>query len=352
VSSRPCIVAALLAVSLAACQPVPQPFSHDATGDTAVLDLPDSGGIVVLEPAEAPPATAAALAQAMVAALAARNVPAGTGSGNSQSHFLQGFVEDDGRDAAIFWTLYNPQGTVVETIRQSIEGTPVTAWAAAEPALMRRLAEAAAPQIAALVQDASPDENPLPALRLGEVTGASEAGNRQLRNALQRYLRTTGLRIADTPGPHTVGIAGSVTVDPPQAGQQRVTLDWRVNDAEGVEIGRISQANPVPAGSLDDGWGAIADLAARAAAEGIEALIRQVDWRARDAGNPPPGHSRKIRRPGPPLAGLHGVARLIGSRPARLPPWPAGSLSSLSGPAAWSPGRKYRATGISPGVGR
>lgn len=277
---------ALLAASLAACQPVPQPFSHVETGSGVPLELPDSGGIVVLEPAAAPPATAAALAEAMAASLAALNVPAGTGSGNSQSHFLQGSVEDDGRNAAILWTLYDPQGTIVDTVRQSIEGTPVDAWARAEPALMRRLADAAAPQIAALVQDAVPDENLQPALVIGGVTGASDAGNRQLGTALRRHLAAFGQKIAETPGPQAVSVVGTVTVDPPAGGQQRVTLLWRVVDAAGVEVGRISQANPVPAGSLDGTWGNIADFAAQAAAEGIAALVRRIDWRSRDAAGP------------------------------------------------------------------
>ena len=87
------LLALLIGLAGAACQPVPQPFSHTETGSTATFDLPDSGGIVVLEPAAAPPATAAALAEAMADALAERNVPAATGTGNSRSHFLQSGID-------------------------------------------------------------------------------------------------------------------------------------------------------------------------------------------------------------------------------------------------------------------
>lgn len=280
--SRTLFLAACFAAGLTACQPVPQPFSHTETGDSAALDLPDSGGIVVLKLADAPPATAAALAEAMAAALAERNIPAGTGNGNSRSYFLQGDVEDDGRDAAIVWTLHDPQGAIVDTVRQSIEGTPVEPWAQAEPGLMHRLARQVATQIAALVQISAPNENVLPAVFIAEVTGAPGTGNRQLANAVRRHLRALGLDVVEAGTENHVTVRGTVTVAPPSAGQQQATLDWRVVDSGQLEVGKIVQSNPVAAGSLDDSWGAIADIAARAAAEGIDALIRQVDWRTRD----------------------------------------------------------------------
>lgn len=273
-----------LAALLAACQPVPQPFSHVETGDSVLLDLPDSGGIVVLELADAPPAAATGLANAMATALARRNVPAGTGSGNSRSHFLQGSIEDDGRDAAIVWTLQDPHGEIVETMRQSIEGTPIEPWANGDPALMERLAERAAPQIAALVQGRVPVENVLPGVRILPVAGAPGAGNRQLAYALRRHLAAFGHEIVEDAGQQDIVVRGTVAVSPPSNGRQQATLDWRVLDHEGKEVGKIMQSNPVAAGSLDGSWGEIADIAARGAAEGIDALIRRIDWRQRETG--------------------------------------------------------------------
>ncbi|MEK9662217.1 MAG: hypothetical protein VW644_10865, partial [Alphaproteobacteria bacterium] len=210
-----------IAALLAGCQPVPQPFSHTETGERAQLALPDSGGIVVLDLAEAPPAVATGLANAMAKALADRNVPAGTGSGNSMSHFLQGSVEDDGRDAAIVWTLQDAHGETVGTVRQSIEGTPITAWADGEPGLMRKLAEQAAPQIAALVQERTPQENVLPAVRILPIAGAPGAGNRQLAFALRRHLAAFGLEIVEEPGERDVLVRGTVSVSPPAGGRQQ-----------------------------------------------------------------------------------------------------------------------------------
>ncbi len=273
---------------MVACQPVPQPFSHTETGRTATLDLPDSGGIVVLEVAEVPALTSKALAQAMAAALAERNIPAGTGSGNRKSHFLQGGMVGDGHNGAIVWTLYDPRGEIVDTVRQSIEGLPLAEWVGAEPNLMRRLARQAAPGIAALIQGAAPNENLIPTLYVAEVTGAPGLGNRQLRNALRRHLGTAGLHLSGEPGTDSLTIVGSVSVGPASGGRQQATLEWRVLDNRNVEVGKIAQSNPVAAGSLNGSWGAIAGIAAQGAAEGINALVRRVDWNGATATDPGP----------------------------------------------------------------
>lgn len=275
---KPLVFAALLCGGLTACQPIPQPFSHAETGRTVPLDLPDSGGIVVLEIADAPPATATALARAVATALGESNVPASTGTGNRRSHFLQGSVEDNGRAAAIVWTLYDARGKPVDTLRQSIEGISVPAWASAEQALMTRLAHRIAPKIAALVQNAAPAENTVPPLYVADVSGAPGLGNRQLRGALRRHLADTGLAVTDTTGSRHLTVSGEVNVGPVSGDRQQATLDWRVLDPDGVEVGRISQSNPVAAGSLDASWGRIADIVARGAADGIADLVRSVDW--------------------------------------------------------------------------
>ena len=64
---RTLIPVLLASAGLVACQPVPQPFSHTETGNRAVFELPDSGGIVVLAVADAPEVTSMALARAMAA---------------------------------------------------------------------------------------------------------------------------------------------------------------------------------------------------------------------------------------------------------------------------------------------
>jgi hypothetical protein len=283
VRSRFRILSIVLLCGMVACQPVPQPFSHVETGRTAPLDLPDSAGIVVLDVADAPPSTSAALSRAMAAALAERNVPATTRSGNRQSHFLQGAIEDDGRDAAIVWSLYDADGDLVDSVRQSIEGTPVDAWARADAALMANLAKQSAPHIAALVQSGVPVENTTPALFVADVSGAPGQGNQQLQSALRRHLSAAGLVLSAHPTADTLTVTGTVEVGPVTGDRQQATLEWRVIDGKQVEVGKIRQSNPVAAGSLDGSWGQVADIAAQGAAEGINNLVRRIDWIDRDS---------------------------------------------------------------------
>ena len=55
--------------------------------------------------------------------------------------------------------------------------------------------------------------------------------------------------------------------------KQNVRIDWVVLDPSGQRVGTVSQNNNVPKGSLDGPWGAIADTAAGAAADGIVKLF-------------------------------------------------------------------------------
>ncbi len=65
-----------------------------------------------------------------------------------------------------------------------------------------------------------------------------------------------------------------VTITPPKAGKQQVTVRWVLAVPGGRELGQVSQQNDVPAGSLDGAWGDIAFLVATAAAPGIADLVQ------------------------------------------------------------------------------
>jgi len=58
-------------------------------------------------------------------------------------------------------------------------------------------------------------------------------------------------------------------------GSQKVKLSWVVSDPQGAMLGDVKQANAVPAGSLDQGFGDAALMVAEAAATGIFDLIKK-----------------------------------------------------------------------------
>ena len=55
--------------------------------------------------------------------------------------------------------------------------------------------------------------------------------------------------------------------------KQNIRIDWQVLDPTGKKVGTVTQQNTIPRGSLNGSWGAIADAAAGAAADGIIKLL-------------------------------------------------------------------------------
>ncbi|MHA1599049.1 MAG: hypothetical protein ACTSV1_10030, partial [Alphaproteobacteria bacterium] len=89
-----------------------------------------------------------------------------------------------------------------------------------------------------------------------------------------------------------VQLSGTVAVQAEANGRDRVSIVWRVTTPDGFEVGRASQENTVPSGSLNGDWGDNADKIAAAAVTGIERIlgIRNADGRITPGtGGTPPG---------------------------------------------------------------
>ncbi len=108
------------------------------------------------------------------------------------------------------------------------------------------------------------------------VTGSPGKGNDELFKAMRKVLRQAGWPVVSKPGKTTLSISGTVDLEPAQGGVQKVMLAWAVQLPTGKVLGTVRQANDVPAGSLNEGWGQTAGFAAEAAAEGIFSLVNQV----------------------------------------------------------------------------
>ena len=108
------------------------------------------------------------------------------------------------------------------------------------------------------------------------VTGSPGRGNDELFLAMRKVLRDAGWPVVEKPGKTTLSISGRVVLTAPKSGVQQVKLAWAVTLPTGKVLGTVRQANDVPAGSLNKGWGQTASYAAEAAAEGIFNLVEQV----------------------------------------------------------------------------
>ena len=62
--------------------------------------------------------------------------------------------------------------------------------------------------------------------------------------------------------------------------QERVEITWVVARADGTELGKVSQLNEIPAGTLNGLWADVALVVAEQAAGGVAEVIR----RARSGG--------------------------------------------------------------------
>ena len=105
------------------------------------------------------------------------------------------------------------------------------------------------------------------------VSGAPGDGQRSLTTALKKRLYAGGVKLANGTAANVYMVKGSVKLVEASGGKQSIRIDWLVLDPSGKKLGTVSQQNTIPKGSLNGPWGAIADAAAGAAADGIIKLL-------------------------------------------------------------------------------
>ena len=108
------------------------------------------------------------------------------------------------------------------------------------------------------------------------VTGAPGKGNAELARAMRKVLKGAGWPVFARPRRDSMTIAGRVSMGRPSSAGQKVRIAWTVKSPAGKVLGVIRQANTVPAGSLDAGFGPAARPVAEAAASGIFQLVRKL----------------------------------------------------------------------------
>ena len=286
-AARLALVAGLL--SIAACQPLPQPF-QPADKDANPLLWPGARtGIVVKEIAGAP--ASRALAGEMARALREADVVASATSGNRQSFLLFASATAAPLDAIrdeiqIAWRLNDSRGRPVGEFKQTAQALN-PAWKLGAAPLLRALAKQAAPKIARLL--AGRDARLIPAATgprvvIGPVDDAPGDGRDSLVRAMAFHLRKAGVGLSEEITDDSLVLLGSVRLSTAPSGTQRVAITWTAIDAEGAEVGTITQNARVPAGALDGPWGELAHAAAKAAASGVAELIER--HAARRSGGP------------------------------------------------------------------
>lgn len=307
-------LALLLLAALAGCEQLPQPFQPETKPPAAFADRISQSRIAVLpfqaagDPGDLP-GNARLAAEILASALEDRGLLATPGHASEKMRRLKTLVrviDDPGvspthETLEVEWTLFDHNGFQIGSATQRFT-LPTSAWAAGSPQILEELAAAGAPQIAAFLhgpeteaEGGRPAEAPAAAAPLAEspdsglpgfdgarlavlpVEGAPGDGGESLRQALQRKLLLAGLPMAERPATGDLVVRGIVAMRQVDPDWQEIAIVWRLEKAEtGVKLGEVSQANRVPAGSLDAAWGPAADGAAQGAAEGLKDLLGQL----------------------------------------------------------------------------
>lgn len=251
------------------------------------------------------------VAQEMTAALVAagkdRNLTL-LPDGGKATYTLRGYLiassEKRGSKVSYIWDVNDAQGSRVARI----SGDEVIAsrsgsdpWSGVDSAAIRSIAGKTTSQLAASLSrgggsasavaaasDSAPaatasTPTPMPTpsaaspraagVVVAPVAGAPGDGQRSLTTALKKRLYAGGVKLANGTAANVYMVKGSVKLVETSGGKQSIRIDWLVLDPSGKKLGTVSQQNTIPKGSLNGPWGAIADAAAGAAADGIIKLL-------------------------------------------------------------------------------
>jgi hypothetical protein len=230
--------------------------------------------------------------------------PDGTGSPYTLKGYLVATSERKGAKISYILDITDSKGQRVGRVsgEHLIAGrSGADPWSGVDSAALRSLAVKIAPQIAASMSGGgspppaasgpapgpapAPGASPAPATQaartpkgpvttiVAPVSGAPGDGTKALTAAIKKRLYAKGVKLATVQTGNTYTVKGIVSVTDGSGGKQSIRIDWQVLDPNGKRVGTVSQQNNIPKGSLDGPWGAVADAAAGAAADGIVKLL-------------------------------------------------------------------------------
>lgn len=287
-----------LLLLLGACGDLPQPYRGRPGGMAAQLAQPPAARIAIAPPIEAllTDEGGSQLADSLAAALQAAELPATAAEPLPLDWRLDIAVDREGSSVTPRYRLADADGVEVGIIRGS--RVPVQSWADGGPEPLRRAAAEAAPRIIELVARAEAARKAtdpramagaVPRIRLVPVRGAPGDGNSSLTARMREFLTNRGYLVQDGGEGAGFAVEGTVALYPSgRPGEQRVEIEWKVSRRDGYELGKVTQINAVPAGSLNGLWGDIAFVVAEQAAGGIRDVIRNAVQAPPTVPEPPP----------------------------------------------------------------
>ena len=291
------VFAALALACLAGCGGGPSTSSFFSSATS----LFSSSTKIALAPiVGAPQPVADQFTQALVVAGKDRRLTIQPGGG-SASYTLRGYLlassEKGGSKISYIFDVTDAKGTRVARVSgdELVPGKAADPWDAVNGTVLNSIAGKTTSQLAASLPHGSstpvaavsegtpattasapPAAAALPranGVLVAPVAGAPGDGQRSLTTALKKRLYAGGIKLANGTTENVYMVKGSVVLSDASGGKQSIRIDWLVLDPSGKRLGTVSQQNTIPRGSLNGPWGAIADAAAGAAADGIIKLL-------------------------------------------------------------------------------
>lgn len=249
----------------------------------------------------APANVASEMTTALVAAGKDRNLTMTPGT-SGEEYVLRGYLlatpERRGAKITYIWDVTDAKGTRVTRVSGDevvAKGSRSDPWSGVDATVIRSIAAkttsqlaaklpggrsnsttavAAAPAAAATTAVATSKPKAKPSgVRVVAVTGAPGDGRRSLTTALKKRLYKKGVKLSNGTSTNVYTVRGTVKLTKASAGKESIRISWKVLDPSGKTLGTVTQQNTIPKGSLNGPWGAIADAAAGAAADGIIKLL-------------------------------------------------------------------------------
>jgi hypothetical protein len=274
------LILPLLMLILGACSLDERPWTYEALeAKVEVAKITDVRVELVQGPALP---MAKLLSSAVAAGLITHGVKTSIKKNEISRYLLKGKAEANWDDARvpfvmlIHWSLLDLKGDSVGEYTQGVRGARWE-WEYGDPRIIRAVGNGAAKPLAAMIVDDAEDPLPLSLLGagilVGPVTGAPGDGNIALREAIVRTLRLADVLITEDKRQANLMILGQVDIQSHQTNQDRVLIVWRVLTMDGFEVGRATQENVVPGGSLNGPWARQAENVAAAALIGIQRIL-------------------------------------------------------------------------------
>ncbi len=280
------LLTCLLAVLLAACQPLPQPFLPDEkeTGQLMPLTMPVGEQSLYVLPvtlANAPDELPRDFAAKLAAALVALDWPASANVRSAASAELVSTLIEDAKGQLVWaWQLARrgspplngedfPLGLSLEGLQQAPDATRLS--------LTRAMAQRVVQSLEALESNQRIEaalDPALPKLALLPFDGAPGDGNKTLAAALRDQLLGAGIaRVVADPAAADYLVDCAIVISDVGPRLQQVVLAWSLFAPDGQRLGTVNQANRVPRGSLNGAWGDTAKAAAQGGADGLRDML-------------------------------------------------------------------------------